>query len=101
MKLLNKTLRLYIVYAALILLIAVPVFYFAIKNIVIEDVDESMMAQKSALIKKLEMQTNGAQLYPEINSTDFELKLLASYSKFDTFFITYKYDSISKEILPY
>jgi hypothetical protein len=41
------------------------------------------------------------EMYPEINSTDFELKLLASYSKFDTFFITYKYDSISKKILPY
>lgn len=46
MKLLNKSLKGYIIYSVLVLLISVPAFYFVIKNIIAEDVDEDLLAKK-------------------------------------------------------
>lgn len=102
MKLLNKSLRLYLMYAVAILLIAIPLFYFAIQSIVAEDVDENLSAQKKELLSKLENKsTSITGLFPEIISADFELSPTPNYQKKDTFYTIHQYDSLSAEELPY
>ena len=54
MKLLNKSIRSYLIYAAIVLTISIPVFYFVIQAIVKEDVDESLIAHKELILEKLE-----------------------------------------------
>ena len=66
MKLLNKSIGLYILYAAFLLLIAIPVLYFAIQRRVAEEVDESLVEQKDKIISKLEKTD---EVNPEINTT--------------------------------
>lgn len=103
MKLLNKSLRLYLLYAVALLLIAIPLFYFAIQSIVSEDVDENLAAQEKELASKLEKQsTTYMKIFPEIVSSDFELSTLQDWKqKSDTFYTIQQYDSLSEESLPY
>ena len=102
MKLLNKSLRLYLVYAVAIFLVAIPVFYFAIESIISEDVDENLAAQKREILIKLEKQSkSSSDILLEIISTDFEIRPLANFQKTDTFYTMQQYDSISDESLPY
>ena len=61
MKLLNKSIGLYILYASVLLLIAIPILYFAIERRVVNEVDESLIEQKHKFIGKLE-NTNEAGL---------------------------------------
>ena len=53
MKLLSKSIRSYLIYSTIILLIAVPLFYFVIQRFVAEEVDENLAAQKQQIISKL------------------------------------------------
>src|SRR5882672_8371692 len=45
MKLLNKTLRSYIVYSFTILLVTIPLFYFVVKSVLLHAVDRSLKGQ--------------------------------------------------------
>ena len=54
MKLLNKSIRSYLIYAAIVLIVAIPIFYFVIQAIVKEDVDESLIAHKELILNKIE-----------------------------------------------
>ncbi len=102
MKLLHKSLRLYLVYAVAVLLIAIPVFYFAIENILTEDVDEHLAAEKIRLLTKLQQQpTAPSNRLPAIFLTDFELTPLQADLLTDTFYTIYQYDTISGETMPY
>ena len=53
MNLLQKTIRNYFIYSIVVLLVAVPVFYFVIQSIVREDTDEDLMATKEMLKPKI------------------------------------------------
>jgi signal transduction histidine kinase len=53
MKLLNRTISSYLIFSAIILLVAVPVFYIVIQRIVSKDVDEGLLLQKEELVKRL------------------------------------------------
>ena len=53
MKLLNKSIRSYLIYAAIVLIVAIPIFYFVIQAIVKEDVDESLIAHKELILNKI------------------------------------------------
>ncbi|MEO7444866.1 MAG: HAMP domain-containing sensor histidine kinase, partial [Ferruginibacter sp.] len=102
MRLLNKSLRLHLVYAVVVLIIAIPVFYFAIESIVAEDVDENMVTQKKSLLAKLEAQSNATvNFLPEVISTDFEISPIPIFQKKDSLYTINEYDSTSAERLPY
>ncbi|MEJ0101898.1 MAG: hypothetical protein WDO19_04735 [Bacteroidota bacterium] len=51
MKLLNRSIRSYLIYSCIVVLIAVPVFYFVIQAIVYEEVDEGLVAEKKKLFR--------------------------------------------------
>lgn len=102
MKLLNRSIRSYLIYAAIVLLIAIPVFYFVIQSIVEEDVDENLMAQKNGIILKLE-QAKDTVSSGFLNIFEPEIVLIPSHtSRFrDTLYTISVYDKISDEKTPY
>ncbi len=57
MKLLYKTLKLYLIFSVVVSIISIPVFYFLIQNLWINDVDESLINQKENIIKGLNVNT--------------------------------------------
>ncbi|MHB0756904.1 sensor histidine kinase [Polaribacter sp. M15] len=54
MKLLQKTLKLYLVFSIIIFLISVPVFYFLVQDLWISDVDDTLIYQKENIINGIE-----------------------------------------------
>lgn len=54
MKLLHKTLKLYLVFSVIIFLISVPVFYFLVQDLWISDVDDTLIYQKENIINGIE-----------------------------------------------
>ena len=102
MNLINKSQRLYMLYAFVILVITIPVSYIAIQSIVSEDVDETLAAQKNSLISKLEKHLNlQEEQFPETLSSDFEITPIQGIPKPDSFYTINQYDSISGENLPF
>ncbi|MRG47863.1 hypothetical protein GFS24_22265 [Chitinophaga sp. SYP-B3965] len=55
MKLLNKTVQYYFLLSVVLLLVAVPVFYFVLKRIVIANVDARLIETKTQLIPRLQV----------------------------------------------
>jgi signal transduction histidine kinase len=53
MKLLHKTLRVYLAISVVVFAISVPVFYFLVQNLWITDVDESLIYQKRKIVAGL------------------------------------------------
>lgn len=53
MKLLNKTLQYYFWLSIVLLMVAIPVFYFVLQRIVISNIDASLVASKTELIPRL------------------------------------------------
>ncbi len=103
MKLLNKSISLYIVYATVLLLIVIPVLYFAIQSRVVEEVDESLLEQKNKVINKLK-KTDGANLLPWLQNKETDVTLTASVKEknnAERFFTITNFDTISKEKSPY
>lgn len=53
MKLLQKSTKIYLVYSLIIFVVSIPVFYFLVRNMWIEDVDETLGYQRDKIVKKL------------------------------------------------
>lgn len=53
MKLLNKTLQYYFWLSIVLLMVAIPVFYFVLQRLVISNIDASLVATKTQLIPRL------------------------------------------------
>jgi signal transduction histidine kinase len=68
MKLLHKSLRLYLVFSVFIFIFSIPVFYFLIQNLWIKDVDESLIYQKEKI-------TEGLRTEP------FEINRISDFTK--------------------
>lgn len=102
MKLLQKTIRNYFIYSGILLLVAIPVFYFVIQSIVTEDVDEDLIATKEALKPKI----SDALLHNTIDQLKFlDHDITISISPFteeeDSLTTEKIYDSIAKEEVPH
>ncbi len=102
MKLLNRTIRSYIVYASFILLISVPVFYVVLQRIVAKDVDEGLIAQKEELVRKLDriIMMNPFD-WLNIFEPDISLTPSADIRSYDTLYTTSLFDKRSHRNIPY
>ena len=100
MKLLNRSIRSYIIYSIIIILIAVPVFYFVIQTIVHEEVDEGLVAQKEVVVQRLEKLPDSLRLHGA-TAIDIELVPASSLHRKDSFYNITLFDIISKENIPY
>jgi signal transduction histidine kinase len=101
MKLLHRSIRSYLIYSTLVLLIAVPAFYFVIQRFVGEEVDEGLAAQKElveAKFKTLPMDSPGL---PGTLEQGISLIPLPAFRPHDTIYTITLYDKISKENIPY
>ncbi len=54
MRLLEKTITAYFLYSAILLLIAVPLFYFALMKMMVQSVDENLISTKTLVIPRLQ-----------------------------------------------
>ncbi len=102
MKLLQKTIRSYFIYSVIILLVAIPVFYFVIQGIVREDVDEDLMNTKEILRPKiaealLKNTISGLQFLDH----DVTVSVSTSSKEFDTLTTIEIFDSVTKELVPH
>ena len=102
MKLLQKTIRSYFIYSVIVLLVAIPVFYFVIQGIVRDDVDEDLMNTKEILRPKIAdaLQNNTIS---QLNFLDHDVTVSASTSSkiFDTLTTSEIFDTVAKELVPY
>ncbi|HVB03364.1 MAG TPA: HAMP domain-containing sensor histidine kinase [Chitinophagaceae bacterium] len=53
MRLLQRTIRSYLIYSALVILVAIPVFYFIISRLFLQDVDEALLHRRKELVARL------------------------------------------------
>lgn len=89
------------IYSVLVLLISVPAFYYKIKSIVAEDVDEDLMAQKAGMVAKIEkVFAKNPFEFLEAFEPDFYIRP-ATFMQKDTFYNIMEYDSLSKENVPH
>jgi signal transduction histidine kinase len=56
MKLLQKTIRSYFLYSVIILIIAIPLFFLALEEIVREDMDEDLVSKRELILRSLSIQ---------------------------------------------
>lgn len=102
MKLLSKSLKGYIIYSILVLLISVPAFYYVIKGIVAEDVDEDLLAQKADMVAKLDkVIAKNPFEFLEAFEPDFYIKPATSTRQKDSLYTIIVYDAFSKENVPH
>jgi len=83
-KLLKRTIRSHLIYAALVLLAAIPLFYFITQALCLQDVDEALLERKKYLVVQLTAHddilsqlpwhdlNNGMVIYPAITSAQAE-----------------------------
>ena len=103
MKLLNKSISLYILYASVLLLIAIPVLYFSIQHRVVHEMDETLQEQKDKIINDLK-KTDAVSLAPWLENIEPGITLLPSVTennKPDRFYTTFIIEKISNEKSPY
>lgn len=100
MKLLNRSIKSYIIYSVIIVLITVPVFYFVIQAIVHEEVDEGLVAQKEVIVQRLKNLPDSVNLHGA-TAIDIELLPVSSLQQKDSFYSIAVFDRISKENIPY
>lgn len=99
--LLNKTLKAYLLYSLLVLLIAAPIFYYATQKLYLQEADDTLLLHKKEFVE---------YVAPTMNETD-----IADWNKFnrnrkinpianlinDTIYTTTHYDTLDTEIEPY
>lgn len=62
MKLLDRTLRTYLLYSVVVILISTPVFYLVIERLFVQDLDEALLLRKATIQQKLGQFTSLQQL---------------------------------------
>ncbi|MGE7777597.1 sensor histidine kinase [Chitinophaga sp. NPDC101104] len=68
MKLLNKTLQYYFWLSIVLLMVAIPVFYYVLQRIVLSNIDASLVATKTQLIPRLRvMEIEPEALQPQLD----------------------------------
>ena len=101
-KLLNKTLRVYILFSVLILAISAPAFYFIIERLYIDDADEALILNKKEFIKYSipAMKTADIAVWNKVNR-DIKIEEPSLVLKSDSIFYRNYLDSIVNENEPY
>jgi signal transduction histidine kinase len=102
MKLLHKTIRTYFIVSLIILLAAIPVFYFAIQQIVREDMNEELIATRDGVIPKLKnyLLSNNVQ---ELKLVDPNILITSSSltTESDSLTTVDIYDNRGDELVPH
>ena len=101
MKLLNKTVRYYFLLSVILLLVAVPVFYFVLKRIVIANVDARLIATKTQLVPRLQVMEETPEGNNPLLNNDITLERAAPHSGRDSLYTSDVVDSSSRRRVTY
>lgn len=101
-KLLHKTLRVYILFSLIILVVSAPAFYFIIERLYIDDADEALILNKKEFIKYSipAMKTADIAVWNKVNR-DIKIEESSLALKNDSIFYRNYLDSIVNENEPY
>ncbi len=101
-KLLNKTLRIYLWCSIIILIIAVPVFYFMVRHLYIEDVDETLILNEKQFRQKYLPHLKISEI-PTWNHYTKNVKITPYQNSFKEkrLFSKSSWDSLEHEMEPY
>lgn len=100
-KLLHKTLRSYLIFSVLVLLISAPVFYYTTQQLYTEETDESLFLHKNEFLKYTlpGLTVNDIATWNRFNR-NVTIDSLKNVSR-ETFFDTTYYDELDDEHEPY
>lgn len=101
-KLLDKTLRVYVLFSLVVLLISAPLFYFLADKLFIDDADEALLLRKKEFIT-YNLPTLKTIDVPVWNSFNRDIKIENSKDGFigDTIFYHFYLDTLANENEPY
>lgn len=102
MKLLDRSIRSYLLYAIGILVISIPLFYLVIQGIISRDVDKALRMQKTELVKGIE-RTADRDPFAILDAfgPDIFLNRLRVYHTFDTIYTTQKINPATQRYVSY
>lgn len=100
-KLLNKTLKNYLIYSVLILIISAPVFYYATKRLYTKEADDTLLLHKKEFLKYAAstLKYTDIPLWNRFNR-NAKIDSVKQVTK-DTLFFSSYYDTLDAEIEPY
>lgn len=100
-KLLNKTLKTYLIYSVLILIISAPLFYYATKRLYTKEADDTLLLHKKEFLKYTAstLQYTDIPLWNRFNR-NAKIDSVKQTTK-DTLFFSSYYDTLDAEIEPY
>lgn len=100
-KLLNKTLKPYLIYSVLILLISAPLFYYATKRLYTKEADDTLLLHKKEFLKYTAstLKYTDIPLWNRFNR-NAKIDSIKQITK-DTLFFSSYYDTLDEEIEPY
>lgn len=100
-KLLNKTLKTYLIYSVLILIISAPLFYYATKRLYTKEADDTLLLHKKEFLKYTAstLQYTDIPLWNRFNR-NAKIDSVKQTTK-DTLFYSSYYDTLDAEIEPY
>lgn len=100
--LLNKTLRVYILFSLLILIVSAPVFYFLTERLYIEDADEALILRKNEFIKYSipAMKAADISIWNKVNR-DIKIEEPSAILTRDSIFYKFYLDTLPNENEPY
>ncbi len=103
MKLLNRTIRTYIIFSIITLIVGIPVFYAVIEHLYIQDVDESLVLRKKELqtrVNRIKTQDE-IKLWQDLDGDIFITPLNSTLTLKDSIYQTFHFDTLANEIEPY
>lgn len=100
-KLLNKTLKTYLIYSVLILIISAPLFYYATKRLYTKEADDTLLLHKKEYLKYTAstLKYTDIPLWNRFNR-NAKIDSIKQVTK-DTLFFSSYYDTLDAEIEPY
>lgn len=101
-KLLNKTLRVYVLFSVIVLVISAPLFYLLIQRLYEADADEALLLAKEEFIKYTlpEMNVTDIAVWNKVNR-DIKIEQPLIVLKKDTLYDAWYFDLLANEKEPY
>lgn len=102
MKLLNRSIQSYLLYAIGIFIISIPLFYFVIQQIISNDVDRALRLQKSELIKRIErISDRDPFAILDAFGPDIIFNRLQEYRFYDSLYTVQKINPVTQDLVSY
>lgn len=101
MKLLNRTIRNYIIFSALLFVSCTPVFYLAIQRLFVHELDNVLLSHRKDFTKSIEfLRTENDLVYYHMMNKEFILTPVNTPIERDSLFTIESYDSLHNGLIP-